>query len=222
MDMDPDDKLTENAGTDPDKILRTVFLGPCDFVAGFQDIRQMMEFTYPKTRGEVGFVGRSNVGKSSLINALTGRNALARTSNTPGRTQQLNFFNLNGHLMLVDMPGYGFAQVSKAMRKEWDHLIFTYLRGRPTLRCVFVLVDSRHGMKDSDGEVMDLLDRAGVAYRVVLTKTDKASDADKIAEDVAAALTKRAAAFPVIYRTSAEKNLGITELRRAVLDAVSG
>ena len=209
-------------GADPDKILRTVFLGPCDFVAGFKDIQQMMDYAYPHAKGEVGFVGRSNVGKSSLINALTGRNALARTSNTPGRTQQLNFFDLGGHLMLVDMPGYGFAQVSKSMRKEWDHLIFTYLRGRPTLRCVFVLVDSRHGLKDSDAEVMDLLDRAGVAYRVVLTKIDKAGDLDKTAEDVAEALKKRAAAFPVVYRTSSEKGLGITELRRAILDAVSG
>jgi GTP-binding protein len=211
--------MDENA--DPDKILRTVFLGPCDFVAGFQDIDQMIAFDFPETGGEVGFVGRSNVGKSSLINALTGRNALARTSHTPGRTQQLNFFNIGGHLMLVDMPGYGFAQVSKAMRKAWDHLIFTYLRGRPNLRCVFVLIDSRHGLKDSDSEVMTMLDKAGVSYRVVLTKTDKADDLDKISASVEAALKKHPAAFPVIYRTSAEKALGIDELRRAVLDAIA-
>lgn len=219
---DQDDHNDDVPAYDPDKILRTVFLGPCDFIAGFQDIQQMMDFDYPPTHGEVGFVGRSNVGKSSLINALTGRNALARTSHTPGRTQQLNFFNLGGHLMMVDMPGYGFAQVSKAMRKAWDHLIFTYLRGRPALRCVFVLVDSRHGLKDSDGEIMDLLDRAGVAYRVVLTKIDKADDLEKVTADVTAALKKRAAAFPVVYPTSSEKGLGITELRRAVLDSISG
>ena len=208
-------------GADPDKILRTVFLGTCDFIAGFQDIDQMISFDFPETGGEVGFVGRSNVGKSSLINALTGRNALARTSHTPGRTQQLNFFNLGGHLMLVDMPGYGFAQVSKAMRKAWDHLIFSYLRGRPGLRCVFVLVDSRHGLKESDSEVMTMLDKAGVSYRIVLTKIDKAENADKIAADIEAALKKHPAAFPIIYRTSAEKALGIDTLRRAVLDAVS-
>lgn len=217
-----DNNETDIPAYDPGKILRTVFLGPCDFIAGFQDIDQMIRFDFPQVPGEIGFVGRSNVGKSSLINALTGRNALARTSHTPGRTQQLNFFNLGGHLILVDMPGYGFAQVSKSMRKAWDHLIFTYLRGRPTLRCVFVLVDSRHGLKDSDREVMTMLDKAGVAYRIVLTKTDKADDLEKIATDVEVAIKKHAAAFPVVYRTSSETGDGIDILRRAVLDAATG
>jgi len=206
----------------PEKSARSIFLGNCDFIAGVQDIDQMDEIEFPEGLPEIGFVGRSNVGKSSLINALTNRNALARVSHTPGRTQQLNFFNLGNRLMMVDMPGYGFAKVSKGMRKAWDHLIFTYLRGRPALRCVFVLVDSRHGMKDSDVEVMTMLDKAGVSYRVVLTKTDKADDLDAIKASVTEALKKRAAAFPVIYATSSETGDGIEELRQAAMDSVSG
>lgn len=199
---------------------RGVFLGNCDFVAGVQKLAQMDEIAFPIPGPEVGFVGRSNVGKSSLINALTGRNALARVSHTPGRTQQLNFFNLGNRLMLVDMPGYGFAKVSKKMRADWDELIFGYLRGRAVLRCVFVLIDSRHGLKDSDREVMDMLDRAGVSYRIVLTKTDKTHNLDTVMDDVRGALKKRAAAFPVIYLTSAETGDGIEALRCAVLESV--
>lgn len=205
-----------------EKSARSIFLGPCDFIAGVQDIEQMEEIAFPEGLPEIGFVGRSNVGKSSLINALTNRNTLARVSHTPGRTQQLNFFNLGNRLMMVDMPGYGFAQVSKSMRKAWDHLIFTYLRGRQQLRCVFVLVDSRHGMKDSDAEVMTMLDKAGVSYRVVLTKIDKADDLESIKASVSEALKKRAAAFPIVYATSSEKGDGIEELRQAALDSVSG
>lgn len=201
----------------PEQQARALFLGPCDFLAGIQNPDQMLDFDLP----EVGFVGRSNVGKSSLINALTNRNALARVSRTPGRTQQLNFFDLGGRMVLVDMPGYGFAQVSKQMRKDWDRLIFTYLRQRTPLRCVFVLVDSRHGLKDTDKEVMDMLDVAGVAYRVVLTKIDKAEDLPGKTEDIKAALKKRPAAFPVIYPTSSETGAGIEELRLAVLQAVT-
>lgn len=204
------------------KTARQVFLGTCDFIAGVQDIEQMEEIEFPENVPEIGFVGRSNVGKSSLINALTGRNALARVSHTPGRTQQLNFFNLSNRLMMVDMPGYGFAKVSKGMRKAWDHLIFTYLRGRPALRCVFVLVDSRHGMKDSDAEVMTMLDKAGVSYRVVLTKIDKADDLEAVKAAVTESLKKRAAAFPVIYVTSSETGAGIEELRQAAIDSISG
>lgn len=205
-----------------DKTLRSVFLGPCDFIAGVQKIDQIHEIDFPINVPEVGFVGRSNVGKSSLVNALTGRNTLARVSHTPGRTQQLNFFNLGNHLMLVDMPGYGFAKVSKAMRKDWDHLIFTYLRGRPKLRCVYVLVDSRHGMKDSDTEIMDMLDKAGVSYRIVLTKVDKAEDIPGVSAAIQEAIKKRPASFPVLYPTSSETGAGIDELRRAVIDSVSG
>jgi GTP-binding protein len=201
---------------------RRVFLGSCDFIAGVQKIKQLGEIEFPIPGPEVGFVGRSNVGKSSLINALTGRNALARVSHTPGRTQQLNFFNLGDYLMLVDMPGYGFAKVSKKMRADWDDLIFTYLRGRPALRCVYVLIDSRHGLKDSDVEVMVMLDKAGVSYRIVLTKIDKADDLAATRADVELALKKRPAAFPVIYPTSSETGAGIEELRLAVLESVAG
>lgn len=206
---------------DEGKTARSLFLGPCDFVAGIADVEQLDTFDFPFKGPEIGFVGRSNVGKSSLINALTGRNALARVSHTPGRTQQLNFFNLGNAIMMVDMPGYGFAQVSKSTRKAWDNLIFTYLRGRPTLRCVFVLVDSRHGLKDSDGDVMTMLDKAGVSYRVVLTKTDKADDLPTIQAAVTEALKKRPAAFPILYPTSSETGKGIEELRQAAIDAVT-
>jgi GTP-binding protein len=199
---------------------RKLFAGACDFIAGVQKPPQLLEFSW--SLPEAGFVGRSNVGKSSLVNALTGRKTLARVSHTPGRTQQLNFFDLGGQLMMVDMPGYGFAKVSKQMREDWDDLIFTYLRDQKTLRCVFVLIDSRHGIKPVDLEVMDLLDNAGVSYRIVLTKIDKAEALEKITEETTLALKKRAAAFPVIYATSAEAGLGIDALRTAVLQAVSG
>ena len=199
---------------------RRLFAGACDFIAGIQSPAQLREFDWELP--EAGFVGRSNVGKSSLVNALTGRKTLARVSHTPGRTQQLNFFDLGGRIMMVDMPGYGFAKVSKQMRADWDDLIFTYLRHHKTLRCVFVLIDSRHGIKDVDLEVMDLLDTAGVSYRVVLTKIDKAEALDDIMEKTSALLKKRAAAFPVIYTTSAEKGEGLEALRSAVLQAVTG
>lgn len=213
--------MSEDQASDQ-KLLRSIFLGPCDFIAGVQKIDQMHEIAFPPGVPEVGFIGRSNVGKSSLVNALTGRNTLARVSHTPGRTQQLNFFNLSSRLMMVDMPGYGFAKVSKAMRKDWDHLIFNYLRGRPALRCVYVLIDSRHGIKDTDGEIMDMLDKAGVSYRIVLTKTDKAEDVAATEAGVQAALKKRPAAFPILYPTSSENGDGIDALRQAILDSVSG
>lgn len=198
---------------------RRLFAGPCDFIAGIQNPRQFSEFEFHMA--EVGFVGRSNVGKSSLINALTGRNTLARVSHTPGRTQQLNFFDLGGRMMMVDMPGYGFAKVSKKVREDWDNLIFTYLRSQQTLRCVYVLIDSRHGLKDVDLDVMHLLDNAGVSYRIVLTKIDKAEDLAAIIADTQAALKKRPAAFPLVYPTSAEDGSGIEDLRTAILQSVS-
>ncbi|MBK6896292.1 MAG: YihA family ribosome biogenesis GTP-binding protein [Alphaproteobacteria bacterium] len=193
---------------------RILFSGPCDFMLGVAGLEQLPETDRP----EVAFAGRSNVGKSSLVNALTGRKTLARTSNTPGRTQQLNFFNLGDALNLVDMPGYGYAKVSKTQIADWTKLIFKYLRGRANLRCVFVLVDARHGLKDSDGELMDMLDEAAVSYRVVLTKIDKIKDQERetTAQETLAALSKRAAAFPGISLTSAEKGTGIPDLRAVI------
>lgn len=190
-----------------------IFKGPCDFFWGSASADQLPELG----RNEIAFAGRSNVGKSSLVNALTGRKSLARTSNTPGRTQQLNFFNLGDVLTLVDMPGYGFAKVSKTIKAEWQELIHLYLSGRSTLRCVLLLIDSRHGLKDVDHEIMDMLDRTAVAYRIVLTKIDKADDLERMKADIAVELRKRTAALHDISATSAEKDLGIEELREIIV-----
>lgn len=191
---------------------RLLFSGPCDFMLGVAALAQLPDAAMP----EIAFAGRSNVGKSSLLNALTGRKTLAHVSNTPGRTAQLNFFDLGGRLCLVDMPGYGYAKVSKAEKAAWDVLIRDYLRGRQTLQCVFVLVDSRHGIKDNDREIMKLLDSAAVPYRVVLTKADKRGAGDEaLAAAVTAELRKFAAAYPHPHFTSAEKGHGIAELRAA-------
>lgn len=192
---------------------RKIFAGPCDFVLGVAGLEQLPE----ANRAEVAFAGRSNVGKSSLLNALTNRKSLARTSNTPGRTQQLNFFDLSGALYLVDMPGYGYAKVSKSIRKEWDTLIFNYLRGRPNLRCVFILVDARHGLKDSDEDLMKMLDSAAVNYRIILTKCDKGKKLDDMEKDILTALKKHPAAYPTILRTSAIKNKGFETLRAVLI-----
>ena len=193
---------------------RKIFAGPCDFMLGVVGLAQLPE----AKKSEVAFAGRSNVGKSSLINALTGRNTLARTSNTPGRTQELNFFNLGDHLYMVDMPGYGYAKVSKEKVKAWTDLIFSYLRGRPTLRCVFILIDSRHGLKSSDIELMDMLDKAAVSYRVVLTKVDKVKnqDLEKVHQKIRQQLTKHAAAYPEVLATSSMKDTGIEDLRAVI------
>ena len=195
---------------------RKLFAGPCDFMLGVAALTQLPEAFLP----EIAFAGRSNVGKSTLVNALTGRKTLAKTSNTPGRTQQLNYFNLGGHLHMVDMPGYGYAKVSKGEREGWQKLIFDFLRGRPTLRCVFILVDSRHGLKDSDIELMKMLDDTAVQYRIILTKTDKvkSQDLQKVSEKIVGTLKKHAAGFPGVLATSAEKGMGIPECR-AVLAA---
>ncbi len=190
---------------------RLLFAGACDFAAGVDTLPRLPDATLP----EVAFAGRSNVGKSSLINAITGRNTLARVSHTPGRTQQLNFFDIAGRMFLVDMPGYGYAKVSKEQRSGWEALIRDYLRGRPTLRCVFVLVDSRHGLKDVDHDIMTMLDEAGVPYRIILTKADKGKKGElkALIGAVQAELKKHTAAFPDVHLTSAHDDDGIGELR---------
>ena len=170
---------------------------------------------------EVAFCGRSNVGKSSLINAITGRKSIARTSVTPGRTQELNFFEVGEptEFRLVDMPGYGFAKAPVKVVERWKSLVRTFLRGRQVLKRTLVLVDSRHGIKPSDIEMMTMLDEAAVGYRLVLTKTDKikASELDKVAARTAEVAAKHPAAFPEMHLTSSEKGMGIEELRSAIL-----
>ena len=174
---------------------------------------------------EIAFAGRSNVGKSSLLNALTNRNGLARTSNTPGRTQELNFFDVGDplRLRLVDMPGYGFARAPRDMVRKWRFLVNDYLRGRAKLKRTLVLIDSRHGIKDVDTDILDMLDAAAVSYRIVLTKADKvkASHLAEVHEAVAEAIRKRPAAHPDIIATSSEKGMGLPELRAAVLESVT-
>jgi GTP-binding protein len=174
----------------------------------------------PATGGvEIAFAGRSNVGKSSLINALTGQKALARTSNTPGRTRELNFFQADGvPLTIVDMPGYGYARASKEDVAQWTALAFAYLRGRPNLRRVYLLVDARHGIKDNDVEAVKLIDKAAVSYQVVLTKLDrlKAAETEAAIAAVGSAIAKRAAAHPEIIATSADRGTGIDILRAEI------
>jgi GTP-binding protein len=166
---------------------------------------------------EIAFAGRSNVGKSSLINGLTGRKALARTSHTPGRTQELIFFAGPPHLTLVDMPGYGYAAAPKTKVKAWTELIHAYLRGRANLARAYVLIDARHGLKDADAEVLATLDEAAVSYQIVLTKADQVSAAlDPTIAAVGRAIARRPAAFPEIIATSARKGAGLPELRAAI------
>ncbi|MFN3934520.1 ribosome biogenesis GTP-binding protein YihA/YsxC [Parvibaculum sp.] len=197
---------------------RWLFAQPCEFVRGVVDMKCLPASNLV----EVAFAGRSNVGKSSLINALTGRKTLARTSNTPGRTKELNFFSLGATgkaaIMLVDLPGYGYARETKTRVNEWTALVMSYLRGRAPLRRVFVLIDARHGLKDNDHEVMDMLDEAAVSYQIVLTKTDKLKSGglELRLEEVRAALRKHVAAHPRIVATSSEKGTGIAELRAEV------
>lgn len=193
---------------------RKLFAGPVTFAKGVVALDGLP----PADRPEVCFAGRSNVGKSSLINALTGRKDLARASNTPGRTQEINYFDLGGRAWLVDLPGYGYAEAPKALVEKWQALIKAYLSGRPTLRRAFVLIDGRHGVKAVDQEIMKLLDVAAVSYQAVLTKADKPKVAElaATAASVAAALAKRPAAHPEVAVTSSEKGDGIAELRAAI------
>ncbi len=203
------------------ELARRRFAGPVAFQLSAPELR----FLPPADVPEIAFAGRSNVGKSSLLNAITGRHGLARTSVTPGRTQELNIFNVGEPtaFRLVDMPGYGFADAPKDVVRQWKHLVFDYLRGRAVLKRVLVLIDSRHGIKPVDREIMSLLDKAAVSFQVVLTK------ADKIKPSALAALTETTlgasrihpAAYPQVIATSSEKGLGIPELRAAVLAAAT-
>lgn len=193
---------------------RRLFAAPMTFLRGVVSLDAIPPFGLP----EICLAGRSNVGKSSLINALCNNSSIARTSNTPGRTQELNFFNLNDRLIVVDMPGYGYAKAPLTMVEKWTRLIGRYLLGRPTLRRAFVLVDARHGIKKNDEEIFTLMDKAAVVYQVVLTKADKLkpTELQAVVEKVAVAVKRRPAAHPEVIVTSSDKQIGIAELRAEI------
>ena len=199
--------LAEEAG-------RKLLTGEVEFLKGVVAMNGLP----PADRLEVCFAGRSNVGKSSLINALTGRRAIARTSNTPGRTQEINYFTVGESHYLVDLPGYGFAKAPVPVVEKWQRLLKSYLSGRATLRRAFLLIDMRHGVKPVDAEIMDLLNKSAVTFQVVLTKADKLSgpEQEKTLAQVRAALAKHPAAFPELVVTSSEKGTGIPTLRAII------
>jgi GTP-binding protein len=213
MTTQADEELTERA--------RKLFAGPIEFLKSAPELKFLPDPDAP----EIAFAGRSNVGKSSLLNALTNRNGLARTSNTPGRTQELNFFDVGQpvQLRLVDMPGYGFAEAPKDLVRRWRQLMNDYLRGRTVLKRALVLIDSRHGLKEVDREMMRMLDDAAVGYHVVLTKGDKVkpSALGALYETTAVEAAKHPAAHPSIFTTSSETGSGIAELRTAILEAAT-
>jgi GTP-binding protein len=213
MTTEADEELTERA--------RRLFAGPIEFLKSAPELKYLPDPDVP----EIAFAGRSNVGKSSLLNALTNRNGLARTSNTPGRTQELNFFDVGRPLQfrLVDMPGYGFAEAPRDLVKRWRKLVNDYLRGRTALKRALVLVDSRHGLKEVDREMMRMLDEAAVSYHIVLTKGDKvkASALGALYETTAIEAGRHPAAHPSIFTTSSETGTGIAELRTAIVEAAA-
>jgi GTP-binding protein len=212
--MTPDEQA---AASELEERARKLLTGKIEFLLSAPELKFLPDPVVP----EIAFAGRSNVGKSSLLNALTGRKSLARASVTPGRTQELNFFEVGEplELRLVDMPGYGFAKAPVKVVERWKALVREFLRGRQVLKRTLVLIDSRHGVKDVDREMMAMLDEAAVGYRLVLTKTDKikASDLAAVQAATEAEARKRIAAFPLVHATSAEKGMGIAELRAAVL-----
>lgn len=213
--------MSELADTEFTEQARKLFAGPIEFLKSAPGLTFLPD---PETP-EIAFAGRSNVGKSSLLNAITNRKGLARTSNTPGRTQELNFFDVGKplQLRLVDMPGYGFAEAPKDLVKRWRHLVNDYLRGRKVLKRTLVLIDSRHGLKEVDREMMRMLDDAAVSYHLVLTKGDKVkpSSLGALYESTAIEAAKHPAAHPAIFTTSSETGSGIAELRTAILEAAT-
>ena len=220
---------TDRKTGQPEQLDAALFTRAWVFIRGVP----AMKFLPPEGPPEIAFAGRSNVGKSSLINGLVGQKGLARTSNTPGRTQELNYFVPDGYsgengdlppIALVDMPGYGYATAPKEKVDEWTKLVFDYLKGRVTLKRVYVLIDARHGVKKNDEDVLSLLDKAAVSYQLVLTKTDKikAAGVPRLIEETLAKIKKRPAAFPSVLATSSEKGDGMEELREAITLAARG
>jgi len=199
---------------------RVVFAGEVSFLMGVVKLEQLPE----AFETEVAFAGRSNVGKSSLLNALTGRKDIARTSNTPGRTRELNYFLVTDDLAIVDMPGYGYAKAGKQLIAGWQKLIVDYLIGRPGLRRVFVLIDARHGLKNTDFPTLDMLDKAAVSYQIVLTKADKLKmgEREKVLASTISQIAKRPAAHPLVHITSSVKSTGIDQLQAEICQLVAG